>query len=145
MSKPSRRKKSFFFFRGDERPGEDYVVLRSTMHVEAMSQGNSARQAEEALREKVTGCGGNALFNYECNIDRRDDETVYWAHGNPALIVPAAGRDEKQEKKLLEGYVDDLYEAEDKARRVSASRGKFLRVIPAIVIIGCLIALFLNR
>ena len=145
MSKPSRRKKSFFICRGGERSGEDYVVLRSTMKIEAMTLGTSAREAEDALKEKVTGCGGNALFNYECNIDRRDTDTVYWAHGNPALIVPAAGRDEKLEKKLLEGYVDDLYIAEDKARHISVKRAKLLRLVPAIIIIGCLIALFLNR
>ena len=30
MSKPSRRKRKFFFFRGEERPGKEWVILKQT-------------------------------------------------------------------------------------------------------------------
>lgn len=145
MSKPSRRRKKFFIFRGDERPGEDYVVLKSTMNLYAAGEGADARSAEAELRQKVSGCGGNAVFNYQCNIGKRGPYTVYTAWGNPALIVPAAERDEAEEKKLLAGYVEDLYAAEDKARRVSAWRSKCLKALPAVVIIACLVILLFNR
>ncbi len=145
MSKPSRRKKKFYIFRGDERPGEEFVVLKSTMNLLAVGEGPDARTAEEELRKKVTGCGGNAVFNYQCNIGRRGAYTVYSANGNAALIVPAAERDEREEAKLLSGYVEDLYAAEDKARRLSVWRGKVLRALPAVIIIACLVALMMNR
>ena len=88
MSKPSRRKKSFFIFRGDERPGEDYVVLRSTMNIEAMTMGTSAREAEDALKEKVTNPlrGVKIGAYYGCMLLRPSKVLEFDDPGDPVIM-----------------------------------------------------------
>lgn len=119
----------FFIFRPNQQIPDNLKLLKTTELVVSCKH-KIGREAQEELKDRVRGIGGNALLNYcltSCT-DRIDNYvyTEFIASGKPALVVSTAYKGSHQ--KLIERYDDTiLFEEERTLAQADEDRRRLWR------------------